>query len=144
MIFPFNFRSCLTIRVEYYFSLSMKEVKFHSGNHQSNIQPLCIKHINLAILFSSVSRYESLLDELFSYFHPRTVLVRMNSDALKHNFIQVLLNELKGRDKECTKRYKYINYMSWRYFLKGYEILESTTITRKGAHQISLEFQWFK
>ncbi|XP_059277947.1 uncharacterized protein LOC132032197 [Lycium ferocissimum] len=128
------------------FSLTVesKEVIFHSSNHGSNdIRPLCIKHINLDIHFYGASRYKSLVDELFSYFHPQTLLVRVNSDVLKHNFIQVLLDELvKGR-KKCGKWYKYCksNYMRWCYFLKDFKILESTA--RQGVNQfIRLEFQW--
>ncbi|KAG5604309.1 hypothetical protein H5410_025801 [Solanum commersonii] len=83
----------------------------------------------------------NLLDsfKLFSYFHPRTLLVRVNSDALKYdNFIHVVLDELKDWETglESGKRSKYNNNMCWHYFLKGFKILESTT------RQLSLEFQW--
>lgn len=53
---------------------------------------------------------------------------------------QVLLDELKGRNRGCHKCNENSNYMCWHYFLKGFKILESTK--RQGAHQISLEFQW--
>ncbi|MCE0481992.1 hypothetical protein HAX54_040292 [Datura stramonium] len=119
-----------------------KEVISNSGNLQSNIEPLCIKHINLEVLVSQVPIYESLTDELFSYFHLRTLLVRVNQDVLNCNFIQVLLDELKRQNRDRTKRYKCSNYMCWRYALKSFEILESTTTTKQGAHQISLEFLW--
>nr|XP_033517726.1 uncharacterized protein LOC117282000 isoform X1 [Nicotiana tomentosiformis] len=66
-----------------------KEVRVHFGDPRSIIQPLGIKHINLEILFSWLPRYESFIDELFSYFHPKTLLVRVNSDSSKNNFIQV-------------------------------------------------------
>ncbi|MCD9638119.1 hypothetical protein HAX54_021851 [Datura stramonium] len=120
-----------------------KEERFHLGNLKSNIEALCIKHINLVIFFSWVSRYESFLAELFGYFHPRNLLVRVSSYALKHNFIQVLLNELKDRNGEYTNRYKCSDYMSWHYVLKSFEILEPATITRQGYHQITLNFQWY-
>nr|XP_033517436.1 uncharacterized protein LOC117281690 [Nicotiana tomentosiformis] len=118
-----------------------KEVRFDSGNHGSNIRPLRIKHVNLKILFSRVPRYGTLIDEFFSYFHPQTLLVGVSSEAhIKYNFIQVLLDELKGREKGCHKCYKCSN-ICWRYCLKCFKILGSTTITRQGA-EISLEFQW--
>ncbi|KAH0669996.1 hypothetical protein KY289_024489 [Solanum tuberosum] len=55
---------------------------------------------------------------------------------------KVLLDQLKGweRELENVKRCKYSNNMCWRYFLKGFKIVESTT--RRRANQISLEFQW--
>ncbi|OIT35261.1 hypothetical protein A4A49_24480 [Nicotiana attenuata] len=67
-------------------------------------------------------------------------MVRVNSDALKYNFIQVLLDELKGQKRECSKHYKCSNNTSWRNFLNGFKILKSTT--RQPANQIRLKFQW--
>lgn len=68
---------------------------FDLGNQGSvDIQPLGIKYINLEIHFSKVSRYKSLINGLFSHFHPRTLLVRVNPNALKQNFIQVFCNGL--------------------------------------------------
>lgn len=147
-----------SFRVEYYFSLSMKEVTFHPGNPQSKLQPLCIKRINLVIQSSSKPRYESFLDELFGYFHPRTLVVKVNSDSREHDFIQVLcniiyndfilhlnnfpsslmfmnlkvlMNELEGWNRDGTKRYKRSEYMSWFGELKRFTILGSPTITRQ-------------
>ncbi|WMV28594.1 hypothetical protein MTR67_021979, partial [Solanum verrucosum] len=78
-----------------------KEVISYSGNLPSNFEPLRIKNRNLEILMSWIPRYESLIDELLSYFHPQTLLVRVDSDALKYNnFIQVLLDELKDWERE--------------------------------------------
>ncbi|KAK4715736.1 hypothetical protein R3W88_014074 [Solanum pinnatisectum] len=54
---------------------------------QSNLQPLCIKRINLVLQSSLKPRYESFLAEFFGYFHPRTLVVTVNSDARKHDFI---------------------------------------------------------
>jgi len=63
----------------------MKEVISHFGNLQSKVEPLRIKNINVEILMSRIPRYESLIDEIFSYFHPQTLLVRVNSDELMYN-----------------------------------------------------------
>jgi len=79
--FPFKFDNLHWIL----FSLSMKEVISHFGNLQSKVEPLCIKNINVEILMSRIPRYESLIDEIFSYFHPQTLLVRVNSDELMYN-----------------------------------------------------------
>lgn len=144
----------------------MKEARFHFGNRRSNIQPLSIKHLNLEIPFSWLLRYESLIDELFMYFHPKTLLVRVDSDASKNNFIQVLckvttyspqyflisislstlylcyefVDFVEWIKKKCHKRYKCSTYMCWRCLLKDFKILASTT--RQGTHQISFGFQW--
>ncbi|KAG5607042.1 hypothetical protein H5410_028534 [Solanum commersonii] len=130
------------MEVEIGFKYVTSEDRLCSDNIRSNIQPLQIKQIDLLILLSMVPSYKFLTDELFSYFHPRTLLVRVKSDALKYNFILVLLDQLKGweRELENVKRCKYSNNMCWRYFLKGFKIVESTT--RRRANQISLEFQW--
>nr|XP_009804686.1 PREDICTED: uncharacterized protein LOC104249873 [Nicotiana sylvestris] len=55
-------------------------------------------------------------------------------------FATVLLDELKSREKKCTKCRKCSNYMWWRHLLEGFKILEPTK--REWADQISLEFQW--
>nr|XP_016446494.1 PREDICTED: uncharacterized protein LOC107771598 [Nicotiana tabacum] len=86
-----------------FFSLFMKEARFHFGNRRSNIQPLSIKHLNLEIPFSWLLRYESLIDELFMYFHPKTLLVRVDSDASKNNFIQILRFLPQLQDKALIK-----------------------------------------
>ncbi|KAG5595464.1 hypothetical protein H5410_036696 [Solanum commersonii] len=52
---------------------------------------------------------------------------------------EVLLDELKGQKTNCSKCFKSSNYMCWRNALKSFEILESTTTTKEGAHQLSLE-----
>ncbi|KAG5595479.1 hypothetical protein H5410_036711 [Solanum commersonii] len=117
----------------------MKEVKSHLGNLQSKVEPRRIKNINMEILMWQIPRYESLIDENFSYFHPWTLLVRVNSDALVHNnFIQVLLDERKDWERvlENGKQCEHSDNMCWHYFLKGFKILESTT----SKH--ILEFQW--
>uniref|UniRef100_M1DT39 Uncharacterized protein n=1 Tax=Solanum tuberosum TaxID=4113 RepID=M1DT39_SOLTU len=83
------------------------EVISHSGNLRSNFEPLRFKNIDLKILMPWIPRYESLIDELISYFYPRTLLVGVNSDAPKYNnFTQVLLDELKNwkRKSESSKR----------------------------------------
>ncbi|XP_049365945.1 uncharacterized protein LOC125830814 [Solanum verrucosum] len=104
-----------------------KGVTFHPGN----IEPLCIKRINLVIQSSFKPRYESFLAEFFGYFHPRTLVVTVNSDARKHAFIQVLMNELEGRNKDGTKRYKRSEYMSWYGALKRFTVLGPTAFARK-------------
>ncbi|WMV28628.1 hypothetical protein MTR67_022013 [Solanum verrucosum] len=104
-----------------------KGVTFHPGN----IEPLCIKRINLVIQSSFKPRYESFLAEFFGYFHPRTLVVTVNSDARKHAFIQVLMNELEGRNKDGTKRYKRSEYMSWYSALKRFTVLGPTAFARK-------------
>ncbi|KAH0668898.1 hypothetical protein KY289_023391 [Solanum tuberosum] len=89
------------------------EVISHSGNLRSNFEPLRFKNIDLKILMLWIPRYESLIDELISYFYPRTLLVGVNSDAPKYNsFTQVLLDELKNwkRKSESSKRYPPISY----------------------------------
>uniref|UniRef100_M1CUQ0 Metalloendoproteinase 1 n=1 Tax=Solanum tuberosum TaxID=4113 RepID=M1CUQ0_SOLTU len=118
---------------------TMEEVKSRSKNLCNSIGPLCIKHMTTLL----VPRYESLIDKLFSYFYPRTLLVRVDSDAQSCNFIQVLLNELKGQKTNHSKRYKSSDYMYWRNALKRFEILESTTTTKEGAHRLSLELHWY-
>ncbi|KAG5604353.1 hypothetical protein H5410_025845 [Solanum commersonii] len=98
---------------------------------QSNLEPLCIKHINLVIQSSLKPRYESFLAEFFGYFHPRTLVVTVNSDAQKHDFIQVLMNELEGWNKDGTKGYKRSEYMSWHSALKSFTVLGSTAFARQ-------------
>ncbi|KAG5604322.1 hypothetical protein H5410_025814 [Solanum commersonii] len=68
------------------------EVISHSGNLRSNFEPLRFKNIDLKILMPWIPRYESLIDELISYFYPRALLV--------------LLDELKNwkRKSESSKR----------------------------------------
>ncbi|KAG5604327.1 hypothetical protein H5410_025819 [Solanum commersonii] len=118
--------------------LELREVKSHSKNLCNNIGPLCIKHMTLEVLSLLVPRYESLMNKLFSYFHPRTLLVRVDSDAQSCNFIQ-----LKGQKTNRSKRYKSSDYMYWRNALKSFEILESTITTTEGAHRLSLELHWY-
>ena len=82
-----------SFRVEYYFSLCMKGVTFHPGN----LEPLCIKRINLVIQSSLKPRYESFLAEFFGYFHPRTLVVTVNLDARKHDFTQVFCDIIMSK-----------------------------------------------
>ncbi|WMV28605.1 hypothetical protein MTR67_021990 [Solanum verrucosum] len=56
--------------------------------------------------------------------------------------LKVLLDELKGKKTNRSKRYKSSDYMYWRNALKSFEILESTTTTKEGAHRLSLELHW--
>uniref|UniRef100_M1B9M2 Uncharacterized protein n=1 Tax=Solanum tuberosum TaxID=4113 RepID=M1B9M2_SOLTU len=104
-----------------------KGVTFHPGN----LEPLCVKRINLVIQSSFKPRYESFLAEFFGYFHPRILVVTVNSDARKHDFIQVLMNELEGRNRDGTKRYKRSEYMSWCSALKRFTVLGPTAFARK-------------
>ncbi|KAK4715735.1 hypothetical protein R3W88_014073 [Solanum pinnatisectum] len=92
-----------------------KGVTFHPGN----LEPLCIKHINLVILSSFKPRYESFLAEFFGNFHPRTLVVT------------VLMNELEGRNRDSTKRYKRSEYMSWYSALKRFTVLGPTAFARQ-------------
>ncbi|KAH0674416.1 hypothetical protein KY284_025503 [Solanum tuberosum] len=57
--------------------------------------------------------------------------------------LRVLLDELKGQKSNRSKRYKSSDYMYWRNALKSFEILESTTTTKQGAHRLSLELHWY-
>ena len=81
------FSYSISFHVVNYFSFSMKE----EVTFQSSLQPVCIKRINLVIQYSFKPRYESFLAEFFAYFHPRSLVVTVNSDARKHDFIRVLL-----------------------------------------------------
>lgn len=56
------------------------------SDHPSNFEPLRFKNINLKILMPWIPRYGFLIDELISYFYPRTLLVEVNSDAPKYNY----------------------------------------------------------
>ncbi|XP_049364712.1 uncharacterized protein LOC125829541 [Solanum verrucosum] len=104
-----------------------KGVTFQPGN----LGPLCIKCINLVIQSSFKPRYESFLAEFFGYFHPRTLVVTVNSDAHKHDFIQVLMNELEGWNRDGTKRYKRSEYIFWYSALKRFTVLGSTAFARQ-------------
>ncbi|TMW87716.1 hypothetical protein EJD97_019584 [Solanum chilense] len=104
-----------------------KGVTFHPGN----LEPLRINRITLVIQPSLKPRYESFLAELFGYFHPRILVVRVNPDARKHDFIQVLVSELKSWKKDGTKRYKCSEYMFWYSALKNFAILGSVGFARK-------------
>ncbi|XP_027772751.1 uncharacterized protein LOC114077224 [Solanum pennellii] len=109
------------------------------SDHPSNFEPLRFKNINLKILMPWIPRYGFLIDELISYFYPRTLLVEVNSDAPKYNsFTQVLLDGLKNwrRKSESSMRFKHSNKICWHYFLKDFKILLSDT------RQYQLEFQW--
>ncbi|KAH0668903.1 hypothetical protein KY289_023396 [Solanum tuberosum] len=57
--------------------------------------------------------------------------------------LKVLLDELKGQKTNRSKRYKSSDYMYWSNALKSFEILESTTTTKEGAHRLSLELHWY-
>uniref|UniRef100_M1DJW8 Uncharacterized protein n=1 Tax=Solanum tuberosum TaxID=4113 RepID=M1DJW8_SOLTU len=46
-------------------------------------------------------------------------------------FIQVLMNELEGWNRDGTKRYKRSEYMSWYSALKRFTVLGSTAFTRR-------------
>ncbi|XP_049404860.1 uncharacterized protein LOC125868274 [Solanum stenotomum] len=119
--FAENLGENITLSLETDTTGAKEEVTF-----QSNLQPLCIKRINLVIQSSLKPRYESFLAEFFGYFHPRTLVVTVNSDARKHDFIQVLMNELEGWNRDGTKRYKRSEYMSWYSALKSFTVLRST------------------
>lgn len=96
------------------------------SDHPSNFEPLRFKNINLKILMPWIPRYGFLIDELISYFYPRTLLVEVNSDAPKYNyFTQVLLDGLKNwkRKSESSMRLKHSDKLCWHYFLKDFKIL---------------------
>ncbi|XP_025886753.2 uncharacterized protein [Solanum lycopersicum] len=119
--FAENLGENITLSLETNTARAKEEVTF-----QSSLQPVCIKRINLVIQYSFKPRYESFLAEFFAYFHPRSLVVTVNSDARKHDFIRVLMNELEGWNKDGTKRYKRSEYMSWHRALKSFTILGST------------------
>lgn len=151
----------------------MLNIKFDWDNHGSiDIQPLCIKHINLEIHFSRVPRYKSWIDELFSYFHPQTLLVRLSPNALKQNFIQVFCNGITSFFNlvffpiftyPCFSLYlfyEFVGAIGWtesrekcgkwykcnKYRRWCYFLKDFKILestARQGVHQIiSLEFQW--
>ncbi|XP_049404386.1 uncharacterized protein LOC125867836 [Solanum stenotomum] len=124
--FAENLGENITLSLETDTTGAKEEVTF-----QSNLEPLCIKHINLVIQSSLKPRYESFLAEFFGYFHPRTLVVTVNSNARKHDFIQVLMNELEGWNRDGTKRYKRSEYMSWHSALKSFTVLGSTASARQ-------------
>ncbi|KAK4721961.1 hypothetical protein R3W88_012194 [Solanum pinnatisectum] len=112
-------------------SLETKTIGAKGVTFQPNLEPLCIKRINLVIQSPFKPRYESFLVECFCYFHPRTLVVTVSSDARKHDFIHVLMNELEGWNKDGTKRYKRSGYMFWYSALKRFTVLGSTAFARQ-------------
>ncbi|KAG5604306.1 hypothetical protein H5410_025798 [Solanum commersonii] len=70
-----------------------EEVISHSGNLPSKVDTLCFNNLNLEILMWWIPRYESFIDELFSYFHPRTLLEPPLEKPLDYRFY---LNNLQA------------------------------------------------
>uniref|UniRef100_M1BDH1 F-box family protein n=1 Tax=Solanum tuberosum TaxID=4113 RepID=M1BDH1_SOLTU len=61
----------------------------------------------------------------------KTLVVTVNSDARKHDFLQVLMNELECWNRDGTKRYKRSEYIFWYSALKRFTVLGSTAFARQ-------------